>query len=111
MTDLAAWTYFFAVPIEYDPKGVKKFLTPEQLRGALPYVAEKFDTIENDAKAIEDALRAIENDNALAQFALNQPVRVAVCGVTVGASIYETVECIGVRECARRIRAALTVTA
>ena len=111
MTDLAAWTYFFAVPIEYDPKGVKKFLTPEQLRGALPYVAEKFDTIENDAKAIEDALRAIENDNALAPFALNQPVRVAVCGVTVGASIYETVECIGVRECARRIRAALTVTA
>ena len=111
MTDLAAWTYFFAVPVDYDPKGVKKFLTPEQLRAALAKTAEKFDSIDDNAKAIEDALRAIEADDGLAQFALNQPVRVAVCGVTVGASIYETVECIGVRECARRIRGALAATA
>ena len=111
MTDLAAWTYFFAVPVDYDPKGVKKFLTPDQLRAALAKAAEKFDSIDENAKAVEDALRAVETGDGLSQFALNQPVRVAVCGVTVGASIYETVECIGVRECARRIRGALAATA
>ena len=56
------------------------------------------------------SLRELETADGLAQFALNQPVRVAVCGVTVGASIYETVECIGVKECARRIRGALAAT-
>lgn len=112
MTDLAAWTYFFAVPVDYDPKGVKKFLTPEPMRAALAKAADAFDTLpENDPKAVEDALRAIETADALSQFALNQPVRVAVCGITVGASIYETVVCIGVKECARRIRAALAATA
>ena len=112
MTDLAAWTYFFAVPVDYDPKGVKKFLAPEPMRAALTKAAGAFDALpENDPKAVEDALRAIEAADGLSQFALNQPVRVAVCGVTVGASIYETVVCIGVKECARRIRAALAATA
>lgn len=112
MTDLAAWTYFFAVPVDYDPKGVKKFLTPPPMRTALAKAADAFDSLpENDPKAVEDALRAIETADGLSQFALNQPVRVAVCGITVGASIYETVVCIGVKECARRIRAALAATA
>jgi len=112
MTDLAAWTYFFAVPVDYDPKGVKKFLTPAPMRSALAKAADAFDSLpENDPKALEDALRAIETADGLSQFALNQPVRVAVCGITVGASIYETVVCIGVKECARRIRAALAATA
>ena len=112
MTDLASWAYFFAVPVDYDPKGVKKFLTPEPMRAALAKAADAFDALpENDPKAVEDALRAIETADGLSQFALNQPVRVAVCGVTVGASIYETVVCIGVKECARRIRAALAATA
>ena len=112
MTDLATWTYFFAVPVDYDPKGVKKFLTPEPMRAALAKAADAFDSLpENDPKSVEDALRAIEAADALSQFALNQPVRVAVCGITVGASIYETVVCIGVKECARRIRAALAATA
>ena len=112
MTDLAAWTYFFAVPVDYDPKGVKKFLAPQPMRDALTKAADAFDSLpENDPKAVEDALRAIETAGELSQFALNQPVRVAVCGVTVGASIYETVVCIGVKECARRIRAALAATA
>ena len=112
MTDLAAWTYFFAVPVDYDPKGVKKFLTPEPMRAALAKAADAFAAMSgNDPKAVEDALRAIETEDGLSQFALNQPVRVAVCGVTVGASIYETVVCIGVGECARRIRAALAATA
>ena len=112
MTDLASWTYFFAVPVDYDPKGVKKFLAPEPMRAALAKAADAFDTLpENDPKAVEDALRAIETADGLSQFALNQPVRVAVCGVTVGASIYETVVCIGVKECVRRIRAALAATA
>jgi glutamyl-tRNA synthetase len=112
MTDLAAWTYFFAVPVDYDPKGVKKFLAPEAMRAALSKAADAFDSLpENDPKSVEDALRAVETADGLSQFALNQPVRVAVCGVTVGASIYETVVCIGVQECARRIRAALAATA
>ena len=112
MTDLASWTYFFAVPVDYDPKGVKKFLAPEPMRAALAKVAGAFDSLlENDPKAVEDTLRTIETADGLSQFALNQPVRVAVCGVTVGASIYETVVCIGVKECARRIRAALAATA
>ena len=91
---------------------MKKFLAPVPMRAALTKAADAFDSLpENDPKAVEDALRAIETADGLSQFALNQPVRVAVCGVTVGASIYETVVCIGVKECARRIRAALAATA
>ena len=117
---MASWTYFFAVPVDYDPKGVKKFLSPEPMRAALAKAADRFDSFcedpyisdqSSDQRFVEDALRAIETADGLSQFALNQPVRVAVCGVTVGASIYETVVCIGVKECARRIRAALAATA
>ena len=75
MTDLASWTYFFAVPVDYDPKGVKKFLTPEPMRAALAKAADAFDTLpENDPKAVEDALRAIETAGLAAETVIEAPM-------------------------------------
>ena len=51
----------------------KKFLAPEPMRAALAKAAEAFDTLpENDPKAIEDALRAIESADGLSQFRVSR---------------------------------------
>ena len=43
----------------------------------------------------------------MGEFQLNQPLRVAATGTTVGAGMYETVLILGTAETAKRIRTAL----
>lgn len=107
-TDLSAWGYFFMEPAEYDAKGVRKFLTAPELRAGLEKIAagletETFGTPED----VEKFIRTVEAESGLSEFALNQPLRVAATGTTVGAGMYETVMLIGAPETARRIRTAL----
>jgi len=113
MTDLQSWASFFHAPQSFDPKGVKKFMSADAIRQSLANMADRLASLPENASCadIEAAFRAQEQADGLSDFALNQPVRVAVCGITVGASIYETLDCIGIAECVIRIRAALAATA
>lgn len=112
MTNLETWESFFMEPQCYDPKGVKKFLTAESVRDALATFADALGKLPESTNYtdIETLFRKIESDAGLSEFALNQPARVAMCGITVGASIYETIVCIGIAESAARIKKALPAT-
>ena len=110
--DARIWEYFFAEEFEYDPKGVAKFLKNEPVREALKSLAGRFSAMADvSSSAIETAIREVEAQHGIAQGKLNQPLRIAVTGVTVGAGIYETAEILGPASCARRIHRALEQTA
>ncbi len=108
-TDLAAWSYFFTDELEYDAKGVRKFLSAPEQRAGLEKLAEMFAADGNlaDGAAVEQAIRTAEKECGLGEFQLNQPLRVAVTGSTVGADMYETVLVLGLEKTAERIRTAL----
>lgn len=112
MTDIDGWKYFFYRPTEFDPKGVKKNLSQDTIRSSLEKFAVRLNHADDSVSCstLEAMLREQEKDDGLSDFALNQPLRVAVCGTPVGASIYETVFCIGIKESAERISIALNAT-
>lgn len=107
-TDLEGWGYFFAPPQEFDAKGVRKFMSSEEHRAGLLKLADALEA-QNPATAadVENLIRAVETECGLGEFQLNQPLRVAATGVSVGAGMYETVVILGNVETAKRIRTAL----
>ena len=107
-TDIAAWSYFFEDVKEYDGKGMKKFLKDQTMRDALASLVPVFASGElKEASAIESAIRKAEETFGMGQGKLNQSIRVAVTGTTVGAGMYETIEILGTEKCAERITKAL----
>ena len=107
--DAQMWSYFFTEDFEYDPKGFAKFMKDESARKALALLAEKLLAVDENAPAgaFEQAIREAEEAFGIQQGKLNQPVRVALTGVTVGAGVYETAEILKSASCARRIARAL----
>ena len=59
------------------------------------------------AADVEKAIREIEEQHGIAQGKLNQPLRIAVTGTTIGAGVYETAELLGAAKCVLRIERAL----
>ncbi|MBO5725168.1 MAG: glutamate--tRNA ligase, partial [Lentisphaeria bacterium] len=86
-----------------------KFMKDESARKALALLAEKLLAVDENAPAgaFEQAIREAEEAFGIQQGKLNQPVRVALTGVTVGAGVYETAEILKSASCARRIARAL----
>lgn len=109
--DVTGWKYFFvsAAELEYDPKGVQKFLTGDTFRKPLEELSAKIAASDGTAAAVEEAIHAVEEANGIKQGHLNQPLRVAVTGTTVGASMAETVEVLGKEETCARIARALSL--
>ena len=110
-TDCSAWGYFFEKELSYDPKGMKKFMgTPEQ-RSALAELQEVFGSWSGEVtcESIDSAIRKAEEKVGIGHGKLNQSVRVAVTGTTVGAGICETLELIGLAESSVRIGKALAM--
>jgi len=110
--DAAHWNYFFrdTNSLEYDVKALKKFLSDDMIRKAVDEAGIEL-AGKNDVKAdeIERIIRSIEEKYGVAQGKLNQPLRIAVTGSTIGAGIYETIELIGAGKSAERIRRALSL--
>lgn len=110
-TDCGAWNYFFERPVQYDAKGMKKFMgTPEQ-RSALNEIREAFGSWSGpeDLEAIDAVIRKAEEKASIGHGKLNQSVRIAVTGTTVGAGICETLALLGLSEVSQRIASALAV--
>ncbi|MBO4631216.1 MAG: hypothetical protein J5858_04760, partial [Lentisphaeria bacterium] len=106
--DAEKWGYFFSEEIEYDSKGFAKFLKDDSVKAALKNLSDRLSALETVSAAdIEHAIREVEAQHGIAQGKLNQPLRVALTGITVGAGVYETAEILGVASCARRISRAL----
>ena len=108
--DVNAWKYFFCDELEYDPKGFRKLLSDETTRMALAALADVFEKNSSmNETEVEQTLREVESEYSMGPCKLNQPLRVAVTGVTVGGSMYETAAVIGTGACAARIRKTLAL--
>ena len=110
--DAQNWKYFFTEEFEYDPKGFAKFLKDGNVKNALKVLSDRFGSLPAfTAPEIEKAIREVEQQHGIAQGKLNQPLRIAVTGTTVGAGVYETAEILGAASCVRRIARTLAQTA
>ncbi len=109
--DVSGWDYFFASPetLKFDPKALKKFLSDDTVRKAAEAAADSLAQAApgTPAAELEKLVLACGEKAGMKPGSLNQPLRIGVTGVTVGAGIFETIEIIGMKESAERIRRAL----
>ena len=94
-TQSESWKYFFVDPIEYDEKAVQKTLKKEGVKAALVAVRDNLVGGDFSEAAIQQAIRKAESALGINEGKLNQPLRIAVTGVTTGAGIYETMAILG----------------
>lgn len=108
ISQVDSWGHFFADEIEHDRKALRKFLKKDEVKAAVAAVAERLATLDPyDETTIEALIHEIEDAHGIAQGKLNQPLRVAVTGVTVGAGLYETIALLDPEKAVARIRLAL----
>ena len=89
---------------------LKKLLSDTNVRGAVESFGQELaGKSAVKAEEIEQMIRSAETKFGIAQGKLNQPLRIAVTGSTIGAGIYETIELIGAEHSAERIRHALAL--
>jgi glutamyl/glutaminyl-tRNA synthetase len=97
------WGYFFTEPLAFDPKAVAKLLANPASKAGLARVRDELGRSEFTAAAIEKTMHDIEAEVDLSQGKLNQPVRLAITGRTIGAGLYETMELLGRERVLRRL--------
>ncbi|OGV72109.1 MAG: hypothetical protein A2269_07810 [Lentisphaerae bacterium RIFOXYA12_FULL_60_10] len=103
LQDPEGWQYFFADDYPREEKEAAKLLGREGMTAALERVALKLAPVEWTEAAIEAMIRDVERESGIPEGKLNQPVRVAVTGVTRGAGLYETMILVGRDRCRDRI--------
>jgi len=97
--------YMFRDPDTYEPKGVRKYFSGENIAESLSSLAEDFDRLEPfNAETTEKLIRARAEEWGLSAGKLIHPVRLAVSGVTVGPGLFELLEALGQETVVRRIR-------
>ncbi|NOY82451.1 MAG: glutamate--tRNA ligase [Kiritimatiellaeota bacterium] len=101
------WDYFFVDLPEYDPKACRKFLARPGVGPALRRLAERLAESSFTAEDIERLIHETTAEFEIPRGKLNQPLRVALTGRTVGAGIYETAELLGRERAMRRLEYAL----
>lgn len=89
------WKYFFVDPIEYDEKAVHKTLRKDGVKPALEAIRTALPQCDFSETGIQQAIRQAEAAVGAAEGKLNQPLRVAVTGVAIGAGIYEILALMG----------------
>ncbi len=102
-TNSEAWKYLFVEAIDYDEKAVQKNLKKEGARTALQTVRSHLSPADFSDAAIHAAIRKAESDLAVGEGKLNQVLRVAITGTTIGAGIYETMALLGATRTLARI--------
>jgi glutamyl-tRNA synthetase len=104
LTDVSSWKYFFVDSPEYDEKACRKFLSKPEVVTALAELETVLDETPFLPEAIEQAIHHATDAAGIPQGKLNQPLRVAVTGTTVGAGVYETIALIGRERVIRRLQ-------
>jgi glutamyl-tRNA synthetase len=100
---------YLADEFEMEEKALEKNLRgkAEEIRGRLAALADRLATIEPwEAAAIEPAVRAFAEENALKIGTLMNAARAALTGTNVGPSIFEVFVIVGRERAAARLRAA-----
>ena len=97
--------YFFTDNFEYDPKGVKKWLTKGNPIGTLQSLYDGLVNIVNfDLKTVEDKIWAVIEELGIKRVAGMQPLRIALSGMTGGPSLFEMITLIGQEKVLERLQ-------
>ena len=100
--------FFFSDKIEYDEEAVRSVLEKDGVKNKLKALIEKFSALEAfDLQNIENCVRNLATDLNIKAADLIHPIRVAVTGRKVGASLFETVILIGKEKTIERLKGAL----
>jgi len=89
--------FFFkdAKELEYDPKAVQKFLTPE-IKQHLSQIKNRLAKLDNfEQKALEDLFASYLEEHQIKFKLIAQPLRVAITGRTFSPGLFETMEVLG----------------
>ncbi|MHC4791557.1 MAG: glutamate--tRNA ligase [Planctomycetota bacterium] len=82
--------------IEYDEKAVKKVLLKGDGLAMLRVVRNRLSALEQfSVEDIENMLRSQAEERGVGLGAVAQPLRIAICGTTVSAPIFDSVEMLG----------------
>jgi glutamyl-tRNA synthetase len=104
--DVQKWDFFFVEAPAMDEKAARKFLGREGISEALAELATRFSSLtEFTPESIEAALHATTDAHGIGRGKLNQPLRVAITGTTVGAGVYETAAVLGSERVLARLQA------
>jgi len=104
IADIAAWEHFFVDLPVYDEKAVRKFLCKPGIGDALQALAEQLESLDfADLDALEASVVAVTEAAGIRPGKLNQPLRIAVTGSTIGAGIYETLAVLGRNKALQRL--------
>lgn len=103
--------FFFSDKVEYDGEAVRSVLEREGVKDRLKALIERFGALETfDLQNIEDCVRKLAADLNIKAADLIHPIRVAVTGRKVGASLFETVALVGKEKTIERLKGALDKT-
>lgn len=101
-------SFFFKEDIEYDEAAVQAVLEKEGVKERLAVLVEKFSALEPfDLSNVEGCVRNLSAELNVKAADLIHPIRVAVTGSKVGASLFETVILVGKENTLKRLKGAL----
>ncbi len=106
-TGVSSWKYFFSDVLEYNEKAVRKILKKDGVKEALECLKNGLTAIDFSLEGIEKALREVETEVGMQANKINQPVRVAITGISIGAGVYETIELLGKETVGERLSSTL----
>jgi glutamyl-tRNA synthetase len=89
------WKYFFVEVPDYDPKAIEKFIKKGEVKAVLAEQRAALAATDFSPEALQQALRSVEAARSVGEGKLNQPLRVALTGTTIGAGIVETMGVLG----------------
>jgi len=89
-------SFFFKDDFEFEEKGTRKYLDPEDNKENLKVFASELKEIENFSKEnIESVCRKIAEERELKASGIIHPTRMAISGITKGAGLFEIMEVLG----------------
>lgn len=99
---------FFADEVTYDKDAVTSVLAKEGVKAMLEAVISKFSSLKTfDPQTLETCIRDLASELGTKAAGLIHPIRVAVTGCKVGASLFETIALIGKEKTIMRLKAGL----
>ncbi|MDD4879342.1 MAG: glutamate--tRNA ligase [Candidatus Omnitrophica bacterium] len=102
---------FFKDEVAYDEAAVASVLAKEGIRPRLEAVIAKFSPLKVfDPQTLEVCVRDLASESGVKAAELIHPIRVAVTGRKVGASLFETISLIGKEKTLARLKAGLGKT-
>lgn len=89
------WGYFFVNELAYDAKAVEKNLKKDGVKVALADLLGRIRGSDFSDEAVKAAIGSTEKAFGIQEGKLNQPLRVAITGTSIGAGIHETAVILG----------------